>query len=359
MKSIISRVSRLRSNRSHVKYLRYFSNQADSTQEPKDSINQQQSWIVTVAKSSGWVAGGLATALLLPASTPSAVSILSLAYFSSRAAQPFVNTKLAVQRGQRETEKSSSVLNSAVQFISTETSMFTKNFLSVGLGSNSHAGGNIYALRGAFAKMLTFAGFDAIYSILSPMMMPLGVPYFITVMCSGLISGIFQGTLISIPEYLSTLQSRFPDKKNAELFPLMIQQLKATYGLPVLTVSLRNGIFDMIFNTMRVAVGLPFGPSAVISMTINYPIERYRSLIHQHEIPKTKEDGSHSGSNSEEKKEGGSSTLFQGWFSKAVEFFAIYQLLQILKDQMQPAEEKKVIKIEQLNNEEDAGVEKK
>ncbi len=78
-------------------------------------------------------------------------------------------------------------------------------------------------------------------------------------------------------------------------------------------------MFDMIFNSLRIEFDVPFGLSAVIAMTINYPIERLRSLTHQHEIVSIKDSKF-------------TAVVFQGWLSKAIEFFSIYQLLHILRD---------------------------
>lgn len=285
---------------------------ASSTSNEPDSAR-----FVAAVTTGAWIAGGITTAYVLPSSIATSTSILCLAYFSSRAAQPLVNTKLAVQR-----LPSKSIKLTPQSFFLNEISNFRNQFIRIGLSQNAHRGGNIYALRGAFAKMLTFTGFDVMFSLLSPALLSINAPLLIIIPLSALISGLVQGSLIALPEYLSTLQSRYPEKSNKELYPLMWENVKKTNGLPILTVAFRNGLFDMVFNTMRVGLCLPFGPSAVIAMTANYPVERYRSLVHQNEIIS-------------------SQTLlhnknvldhFQGWFSKALEFFTIYQLLQLFKE---------------------------
>lgn len=315
-------------------------NKKEQQREPPTATSSSESLdkpynytLIAIGKSASWLAGGLLTASYLPVETPYALTILTLAYLSSRVAQPLVNTKLAVQRHKvklSDQELKANPLVKVTTFFKHEIQMFSKNLKEVGLGKNAHAGGNIYGLRGAFAKMLTFAGFDVMYSIISPFLIPLGLPYPVTVAASGFANGLVQGTLIATPEYLSTMQSRYPEKKNSELLKIMWEQTKLTYGLPISITALRNGIFDMTFNTMRVAFGIPFGPSAVFSMTINYPVERYRSLVHQNELSfiKKGEEGKEEKKN--EKKSSGQN--FQGWFSKATEFFVIYQLLQVFNE---------------------------
>lgn len=313
--SLVSR--RILTRKVDTESLRRLSSNSGRNDDNSTNFNQTNNpFIFAAAKSVGWIAAGGATATFLLSSVSSAGSIFILAYFASRAAQPFVNTKLAVQRAKRDPPKN------VIDFFGSELRMFKTQSRDVGFGPNAHAGGNVYALRGALAKMLTFAGFDAMHSIIAPTLSAVGVPALIIVPTAALISGCIQGTLVSLPEYLSTLQSRFPEKSNTELWKMMFAHIQETKGLPILTVSMRNGVFDMIFNTLRVSFGVPFGPSAVASMTLNYPIERFRSLVHQHE--------------KRERKEGDpqfSSADFQGWFSKAVEFFVIYQCLQILMDQ--------------------------
>src|SRR5690349_18546218 len=63
-----------------------------------DKSEKQKDFAVTIGKSTAWMLGGLAIAHGLPYGTPTAASIFVLSYFASRASQPFVNTKLAVQR---------------------------------------------------------------------------------------------------------------------------------------------------------------------------------------------------------------------------------------------------------------------
>jgi hypothetical protein len=307
---------------------------------------------MTIAKSSGWLLGGLAIAHQLPYGTPTAVSIFIYAYFATRASQPFVNTKLAAQRATPIQHKN------LIDFLKHELTMFTSRLKEVGCGQYSHAGGNIYALRGSVAKMMTFAGFEAVYGVVSVPLLAMGIPIPIVIALSGFMGGFFQGTLISVPEYLSTLQSRYPTKKNSELFVIMWESIKASYGLPVGVVSLRNGLFDMTFNTMRVGFDVHFGPSAVLAMTLNYPVERYRSLIHQNELrklhlpetsPSSSSSSSSGGDNSKNNSSDSSSSssfkfdYFQGWFSKAVEFFVIYQTLQVFKSKEMKPEVRKEI----------------
>jgi hypothetical protein len=308
---------RIVSRKVNISAVRCLSATGSNGDKGSEFSQQNNPFLFAATKSVGWIAAGGATAtFLLTSSVSSAGSIFVLAYFASRAAQPFVNTKLAVQRAKKDPPKN------IIDFFGSELRMFQAQSKDVGFGPNAHAGGNVYALRGALAKMLTFAGFDAMHSLISPTLTAVGVPTLLIVPTAAFISGFIQGTLVSLPEYLSTLQSRYPDKSNAELWKMMFEKVQDTNGLPILAVSLRNGVFDMVFNTLRVSFGVPFGPSAVASMTINYPIERFRSLVHQHEYRQRQEgDPKFSSAN------------FQGWFSKAVEFFVIYQCLQILMEQ--------------------------
>jgi hypothetical protein len=286
---------------------KYFSSQREQDFHPK---------LKALGASTLWIGTGSIAATLLPVSIPSAATIFLYAYISSRAAQPLVNTKLAVQRNNEKL-----LVSSFPDFLKSELHMFQKQLSKVGLSISAHRGGNLYAFRGAFAKMLTFAGFDTMFALLSSSFGPEQIPHIILIPISGFLSGILQGTLVAIPEYLSTLQSRHPELPNSELYNQMWQQLQQTKGLPIWTVALRNAVLDSIFNSLRVAGGFSFGMSAVVAMTCNYPIERYRSLVHQHEITSI-----HMGNNNHGYQR------FQGWFAKAVEFFTIYQCLQILKE---------------------------